>query len=107
VAFQIADDILDCAGETVETGKVAGTDLREGTPTLPLLLAAQEDRVVREALAGGNPEGALVRVAEGDALERSRCVALEYAGRARDCLNGAAHHEELEALTHAVVERES
>lgn len=107
VAFQIADDILDCSGETVETGKVAGTDLREGTPTLPLLLAAREDRVVHEALAGGDPEGALVRVAASGALERSRELALEYAGRARESLDGAAHREELEALTHAVVERES
>ena len=40
IAFQIADDILDCTGEAEETGKVTGTDLREGTPTLPLLLAA-------------------------------------------------------------------
>ena len=47
VAFQIADDILDCSGDTIETGKVAGTDLREGTPTLPLLLAAHDDEVVR------------------------------------------------------------
>ena len=53
IAFQIADDILDCSGDTIETGKVAGTDLREGTPTLPLLLAAKEDEVVRAALAGG------------------------------------------------------
>ena len=44
IAFQIADDILDCAGETIETGKVPGTDLREGTPTLPLLLAARRTR---------------------------------------------------------------
>src|SRR3989442_8546088 len=41
VAFQITDDILDCSGVTIETGKIAGTDLREGTPTLPLLLAGQ------------------------------------------------------------------
>src|SRR3954470_573301 len=51
--FQIADDILDCAGQTQETGKIPGTDLREGTPTMPLLFAAQEDDVVRAALAGG------------------------------------------------------
>ena len=72
IAFQIADDILDCAGETIETGKVAGTDLREGTPTLPLLLAAREDEVVRAALAGGPLDGALVRVAATGALERSQ-----------------------------------
>ena len=49
-----------------------GTDLRDGTPTLPLLLAAREDAVVREALAGGSLEGVLVRVAATGALERSR-----------------------------------
>ena len=105
VAFQIADDILDCAGETIETGKLAGTDLREGTPTLPLLLAAREDEVVRRALAGGPMEGALLRVAATGALERSRQVALDYARRARASLNGAGRRDELEALAHAVVER--
>jgi geranylgeranyl pyrophosphate synthase len=106
VAFQIADDVLDCSGATIETGKIAGTDLRDGTPTLPLLLAAQEDDVVRAALAGGPFEGALVRVAATGALERSREVALDYARRARACLNGELHRDELESLTHAVVNRE-
>jgi len=106
VAFQIADDVLDCSGVTIETGKIAGTDLRDGTPTLPLLLAAQEDDVVRAALAGGPVEGALVRVAATGALERSTAVALDYARQARACLNGELHREELESLTHAVVNRE-
>ena len=106
IAFQIADDVLDCAGATIETGKIAGTDLRDGTPTLPLLLAAQEDELVREALAGGPLDGILVRVAATGALERSREVALDYAGRARACLNGELHRDELESLTHAVVDRE-
>jgi octaprenyl-diphosphate synthase len=106
VAFQIADDVLDCSGATIETGKIAGTDLRDGTPTLPLLLAAQEDEVVRAALAGGPMNGALVRVAATGALERSREVALDYARRARACLNGELHRDELESLTHAVVNRE-
>ncbi len=105
IAFQIADDILDCSGETFETGKVPGTDLRDGTPTLPLLLAAREDEVVRAALAGGPNEGALVRVAASGALDRSRALALHYASEARACLDGAARRDELEALTHAVVER--
>ncbi len=107
IAFQITDDILDCSGETIETGKIAGTDLREGTPTLPLLLAAREDEVVRRALAGGPLDGALVRVAATTALPRSRELAQEYALRARGCLNGELRRDELEALTYAVVERES
>lgn len=107
VAFQIADDVLDCTGETIETGKIPGTDLRDGTPTLPLLLAAQVDPVVRDALAGGPQAGALVRVAASGALERSREMALHYASEARARLDGAARRDELEALTWAVVERRS
>jgi octaprenyl-diphosphate synthase len=102
IAFQIADDILDCSGDTMETGKIAGTDLREGTPTLPLILAAREDPVVRAALAGGPLDGAILRVAATGALERSREVALEYARKARGLLQD---EPELEALTHIVVER--
>ena len=105
IAFQIADDILDCAGATIETGKVAGTDLREGTPTLPLLLAAKGDELVRTALAGGSTAGALVRVAATGALERSREVALDYAASARASLHDGSHRDELEALTDAVVNR--
>src|SRR2546421_403119 len=91
IAFQIADDILDCAGQTQETGKIPGTDLREGTPTMPLLLAAQVDDVVRAALAGGPLDGALVRVASTGALDRSREAALDYAARARSFLDSRSH----------------
>jgi geranylgeranyl pyrophosphate synthase len=107
IAFQITDDILDCAGVTFETGKISGTDLREGTPTLPLLLAAARDDAVRQALAGGPmAEGVLLRVASTGALEESREVALAYARSARVCLNGELHHEELESLTNAIVDRD-
>jgi geranylgeranyl pyrophosphate synthase len=107
MAFQITDDILDCTGSTMETGKVAGNDLREGTPTLPLLLAAREDEVVRAALAGGPLDGALIRVAATGALERSREVALQYAAEARAHLDGGGYRPELEAVTHIVVDRTS
>ena len=105
IEFQIADDILDCAGQPQETGKIPGTDLREGTPTMPLLLAAQVDDVVRAALAGGPLDGALVRVAATSAIPRSREAALDYAARARSCLGAHEHREELEALTYAIVDR--
>jgi geranylgeranyl pyrophosphate synthase len=103
VAFQIADDILDCVGETIDTGKIPGADLREGVPTLPLILAAREDEVVLRALRGGPKSGVLVRVAATSALERSRAMALEYAEKARGFLRD---EPELEALTHIVIDRE-
>jgi geranylgeranyl pyrophosphate synthase len=105
IAFQIVDDCLDCAGQTVETGKIAGTDLREGIPTLPLLLAAQEDDLVRQALAGGALEGALLRVAATGAIEEARQVARNYAEKALACLDGLEARDELEAIAEAVVDR--
>jgi geranylgeranyl pyrophosphate synthase len=103
VAFQIADDILDCVGDTIDTGKIPGADLREGVPTLPLILASREDPVVRAALAGGSQEEALVRVASTSALGQSREMALDYARKAREFLQD---EPELEALTHIVIDRE-
>jgi len=43
-AFQLSDDILDIASESGVSGKTPGTDLREGVPTLPVLLARSAAR---------------------------------------------------------------
>jgi heptaprenyl diphosphate synthase len=43
-AFQLSDDILDIASDSVESGKTPGTDLREGVPTLPVLMARSSTR---------------------------------------------------------------
>ena len=43
VAFQLADDLIDLASEAGESGKTPGTDLREGVPTMPVLLARRSD----------------------------------------------------------------
>ncbi|WP_211754547.1 polyprenyl synthetase family protein [Nocardioides gansuensis] len=54
-AFQLSDDILDIASDSVESGKTPGTDLREGVPTLPVLMAQAstdpEDARLLELLA--------------------------------------------------------
>jgi heptaprenyl diphosphate synthase len=39
IAFQLSDDILDIASSAGDSGKTPGTDLREGVPTLPVILA--------------------------------------------------------------------
>ena len=43
-AFQLSDDILDVASDSLESGKTPGTDLREGVPTLPVMMAKVSDR---------------------------------------------------------------
>ena len=53
VAFQLADDVLDLTSEAGDSGKRPGTDLREGVPTLPVLL-------VRRAAAEGDAAAAAV-----------------------------------------------
>ncbi len=49
-AFQLADDIIDIASETGDSGKTPGTDLREGVPTLPTLIALRSTRPEDERL---------------------------------------------------------
>jgi geranylgeranyl pyrophosphate synthase len=105
-AFQIADDILDCCGDFDTTGKAQGVDLRDGTPTLPLILAARRDDAVRRALAGESVPDALERVAATGALGEARAFALDYAAQARAALDGQPDRASLETLTHIVVDRE-
>jgi geranylgeranyl pyrophosphate synthase len=106
IAFQIVDDILDCAGEFDTTGKAPGLDLRDGTPTVPLILAARQDAEVRRALAGEDVPDALDRVAASGALAASRRLALQYVEQARAALDGEPDRASLEELALAVVERE-
>nr|WP_311210364.1 MULTISPECIES: polyprenyl synthetase family protein [unclassified Aeromicrobium] len=64
VAFQLSDDVLDIASESDDSGKTPGTDLREGVPTLPTLLALRgtdpADAELRELLAGPIEDDAVV-----------------------------------------------
>ena len=44
MAFQLSDDLLDVESESSDSGKQPGTDLREGVPTLPVLLLRRDAR---------------------------------------------------------------
>jgi geranylgeranyl pyrophosphate synthase len=48
LAFQLLDDVLDVSGPTSRTGKPRGTDLLDGTVTLPLILARRRDPQLRD-----------------------------------------------------------
>ncbi|MDP9827122.1 polyprenyl synthetase family protein [Kineosporia succinea] len=66
VAFQLADDVIDLSSAGRVSGKVQGTDLREGVPTLPTLLA-------RRAAAEGDAEAQrIVDMLDGDLSDDAR-----------------------------------
>ncbi|MEX0705649.1 MAG: polyprenyl synthetase family protein, partial [Nitriliruptoraceae bacterium] len=84
MAFQLSDDLIDIAADPRDSGKVPGTDLREGVRTLPVLIAleSEADGELAELLDGELDEAGLSRALEllraTDALDRARDVARDY-----------------------------
>lgn len=93
LAFQLLDDVLDVSGPPERTGKARGTDLLDGTVTLPLIEAAKSDPSIREtdllALDAGSAEALCDRIAATGALERVRARAIEMVAEAKAALQGA------------------
>lgn len=65
VAFQLLDDVIDLSADPAETGKVPGTDLRAGVPTMPYLLLKTEADAASAALAASIDDG-VDRIAGGE-----------------------------------------
>ncbi len=115
LAFQLLDDILDVAGPPQRTGKARGTDLLDGTITLPLIEALDVDPGIAEVdLQGLDPAGAEAlceRIVATGALERVRARALEMVASAKANLGRAGFESEqrqlLELVADGVVQRYS
>ncbi len=105
-AFQLIDDLLDYEGSTAELGKNIGDDLREGKPTLPLLVAmqrgtAEQRDLIREAIIHGEVERMpqIVDIVKATgALEATREAALAQAELAKQCLTELPASEFKDAL---------
>jgi heptaprenyl diphosphate synthase len=91
-AFQLSDDILDIASKSGESGKTPGTDLREGVPTLPVLMAQAStdpaDARLLELLAGDLSDDAphaeaLDLLRKHPALDEARAYVVARANEAK------------------------
>jgi geranylgeranyl pyrophosphate synthase len=98
LAFQLLDDVLDVSGPPERTGKARGTDLLDGTVTLPLILAAESDPGLRETdlrlLDPAAAEALCDRIAATGALELVRARALEMVGAAKRGLESGSLRDE-------------
>jgi heptaprenyl diphosphate synthase len=94
-AFQLSDDILDIASDSAVSGKTPGTDLREGVPTLPVLIARRStdpaDARLLELLDSDLTDDdrhaeALSLLRRHPAMEEARAYVLDRADEARALL---------------------
>ena len=115
LAFQLLDDVLDVSGPAQRTGKARGTDLLDGTVTLPLILAREEDPSIADAdLRALDPTAAAAlcdRIAATGALEQVRSRAFAMVNAAKQQLASPTFDPEqrrlLELVADGVVQRYS
>jgi geranylgeranyl pyrophosphate synthase len=110
LAFQLLDDVLDVAGPPERTGKPVGTDLLDGTVTLPLIVARGRDPSLagEDLRAIGTPEAAAeicARIAATGALDESRARALAMVEEAKVRLPDVPQRRVLELVADSVVDR--
>jgi heptaprenyl diphosphate synthase len=110
MSFQLADDLLDIVSEEESSGKLPGTDLREGVRTLPVLLALEADGEASELaqLIAGPDEGNVDRAlkllrahpAMGIARDSARLEAVKAKGSLAELDPDAAHATALDGLAY-------
>ncbi len=115
LAFQILDDVLDVSGPAERTGKHRGTDLLDGTVTLPLILARERDPELerldlRAVRTPEQAEGVCDAIAATGALDAAREKALAMVADAKadlPCLPEPSQQAALELVADSVVDRYS
>jgi heptaprenyl diphosphate synthase len=117
VAFQLADDVIDIASESNQSGKTPGTDLREGVPTLVTLNVMKStdsaDAELKQLLSAPIEDEAtvqqvLVALRNHKALDQSRQQLVQVAKEARGALGPLPINDAtgaLMSLCDAVIDR--
>ena len=114
LAFQLLDDVLDVSGPAERTGKHRGTDLLDGTVTLPLILARESEPALaaldlREVRTPARAEEVCDAIVATGALEAARSEALAIVAEAKADLPALpdAQRGALELVADGVVDRYS
>lgn len=115
LAFQLLDDVLDILGPPERTGKARGTDLLDGTVTMPFILARSADpelaAIDLRSLDAAAAERVCERIAATGATEQVRADARSRVGEAKRALTAAGIDSEqrrlFELVADGVVERYS
>jgi geranylgeranyl pyrophosphate synthase len=114
LAFQILDDVLDVSGPPERTGKPIGTDLLDGTVTMPLIIARSHDPELmgldaRSVSSAAGAASVCERIIATGALELARARALELVEAAKRALPALPGRQRaaLELVADGVVERYS
>jgi octaprenyl-diphosphate synthase len=112
LAFQIVDDLLDVTAAEVNLGKPVGSDVREGNPSLPIVLSLDDERARRwfEAATLGNEQAELFaeRLRAPAILKEGYRLAAEHAEAARAALHelpDSAYRGQLLVLIDQLLER--
>jgi octaprenyl-diphosphate synthase len=113
MTFQIVDDVLDIEGEPGNLGKPVGIDLRDGNPSLPIVLGMMRDPELRGFFALRRPteqevHEALRRVRATGAVREARALAATFGARAKEalaCLSGSSEAALLEEMVDQLLAR--
>jgi geranylgeranyl pyrophosphate synthase len=102
LAFQLLDDVLDVSGPPERTGKARGTDLLDGTVTLPLIIAVERDpgigSVDLRSLDAADAARLCDRIESSGALRQVRSRALEMVAEGKRRLGSAGFDAERRKL---------
>lgn len=115
IAFQMIDDVLDVVGHKELLGKPTGMDLRDGNPSLPIILALNEEqKAVSEAFECSHPtdekiQQAIEAIARGTAIQQAKTFSKSYAEQAFKSIKKlppSLYRNGLKTLVQLIIERD-